>query len=199
MIDSKGNVVPGVEITWNTAGSGSTNNANAGGTTPNERMMHDYAARNPEGDPLEVIVTGLPSEFTALGYDLILYQDSISSKSGQHTFNLDWGNDGTIDDVLILADTGGSNYVDTGDPAVDFAGFHVRFTVPRGIPDFKLTITGTAQMELNGMQIVQNVPEPSALLLAALGLSGLAVCGWRRGRRSRVKTSWLLFGNTDSR
>jgi len=88
--------------------------------------------------------------------------------------------------VLTLAETGSNNFVDTGDPAADFAGFHVRFTVPAFIADFKVTISDAAglgtQMELNGLQIIENVPEPSSLALAVLGLAGLVVCRQRRGR-----------------
>jgi len=181
VIAHDGNVVSGVQIAWNTGGSGATNNGNGGGATPNERMMHDYVAHNPAGTDLEVTVTGLPADYTSAGFDLILYQDSLSSQNGQHTFDLDYGNNGSVDDTLILAGTGGANYADTGDPATDFANYHVRFTVPSGVSDFKVTASGTVQMELNAMQIVSNIPEPSSFALAAVGLLGML--GWGRSKR----------------
>lgn len=54
-----------------------------------------------------------------------------------------------------------------------------------GFPIINIPSVGQLFLNLSG-EVYVAVPEPSSLSLAALGLAGLSVCGWRKQVRTRV-------------
>jgi hypothetical protein len=78
----------------------------------------------------------------------------------------------------LLAEQSGINIGDTIDPS------HFSTTLQTAFPVFSFSIAadGSTYSRLNLQVTASIVPEPSSLILAAFGLIGLVVYGWRRKR-----------------
>ena len=131
----------------------------------NNYLMRGHLYQTDE--PMTVTVTGLGTDFTTDGYDVIVYFDGDNGT--------DWTTDYTIvgADVATISgkDLANANFSGTFDDATtDGLGNYVRFT---GLTSSEFTLTATPQTgdgPINGIQIVA-APEPTALALLSFGLA----------------------------
>jgi hypothetical protein len=113
-------------------------------------------------------------------------QDNWDGEGG-FTFSFDYP--GTLTSIILVLDEFGSNYTlhtpndgshnYVGPPSADFTGANFTFLAGQNF-----TFQHNAgSYRVGSMQIESNVPEPSTLALAALGILSLGVVARRRRRR----------------
>ncbi len=186
LIDSAGNQTTANAVWLSVSGTGDT-----GGVTDtgDGQLMHGYLNADDQWASLKV--SDLPAEIVALGYDVYVYHESQGGDGGIGYFTMNpnpsafeplWARDmdGSFGSGLGLVENGYDTLAEAE------AGSGGNYVVFRGLTGdgFSLRavgVTGNPRMPIQGIQIVP-VPEPSTLVLAALGLFGLAMLGWRRRR-----------------
>jgi len=157
-----------------TVSPGYDGNNGVGNTTPDHKMMNGslYYDNGDGTDTGTITISGLGG--LAPSYDLYLYFET-NENDRDHTFTVtgphsESGLDGATFNGTFIEATG--------------SGVNANYMVFEGLTASTLTIDATAtngRAGLAGIQIV-GIPEPSALLLAAIGLVGLLAC--RRRRRA---------------
>jgi hypothetical protein len=177
IVDSNGATVSGLDIAWD----GALNTFSAGNSgNGDEDLMDGYLDNGLES----VTFTGIPAAYQSAGYDVYIYFGSDGdARTGKYTdgtttysySTFSAGGHSFPDDYTLTTDTA-SNY-----PSANYAIFH-------NLTAANFTISQTEQDGNNGMhgiQVVQNdeappVPEPSTLVLAALGLIGMGLVALRK-------------------
>jgi len=148
------------------------------------KMMKAHLDARASGYPppldATITVSGLPDSITALGYDVLVYFDASTSNGsvtsgytiGNQTY---WTNDtSTFSGTYVQA-------VGTTKAMATLGSNYARFTDLTGSSFTLIADSDTFRAEVSGIQIVANVPEPSTLVLAGMGL--LALVALRCGRK----------------
>ncbi len=194
----------GATVTWMSNNDWDTNATQT--LSSNHRMMMGYLDTN-DTSITNVMVSGLPASLTGPGYNVIIYYDGENGTgTGEHRvgrYELNgvsmWGRDAgnRFDGAFVQAQS-------LTDPAPGLTGTQLDdqdaavATVPAGnymifsglnSAAFTLNVQasvsqgGTNRASINGMQIVA-IPEPSTVVLAALGALGLGLAVRRRLRQA---------------
>jgi len=136
----------------------------------NNYLMRGYLYQTAE--PMTVTVTGLGTDFTTHGYDLIVYFDGPNGENKGDwvtEYALSSGESIYGKDAEDAQDWDGT-FVPASGTTTDGLGNYIRFT---GLKSSKFVLTATPTSgdgPINGIQIVA-VPEPTALALLSLGLA----------------------------
>ena len=150
-------------------------------TAPDILMMRDGLFRNSPGVSITVDLAEIPYN----QYDLYVYLGHDGTSSGR-LGSVTTDNSGTT--YFYRNGSSLNSYVqatETGSSAASVASNYALF---EGLTGSNLKITATAeavQVFITGFQVVDaaQIPEPSTLVLAVLGLCGLISCGRRRRQR----------------
>jgi len=171
LLDDTG-VSTSISVSPNNGGSAYNSYVLISSDNGNNYLMRGYLYQTAE--PMTVTVTGLGTDFTTHGYDLIVYFDGPNGENKGDwvtEYALSSGESIYGKDAEDTQDWGGTFVQAFGTSINDAtAGNYVRFT---GLTVDSLTLTATpdsGDAPINGLQIVA-VPEPTALVLLGLGLA----------------------------
>ncbi len=158
--------------TWASTGRGEENNTAPEGNDRN--LMTGYLDTDASGNPTAVVtISEIPAEFTPLGYDVYVYmQGGVNGRGGTYTI------DGVTKPNTVVAAFDGT-FIEG--PEGNYLLFD-DVNLPGGFTLSAAADATTFRAPINGLEIVANVPEPSSLVLAGLGMAGFAGLIRRRNR-----------------
>ncbi|MFN0126477.1 MAG: hypothetical protein ACKV19_07330 [Verrucomicrobiales bacterium] len=155
--------------TWASTGRGEENNGfPAGG---DRSLMTGYLDTS-DTSTTTITFSGIPEPYASLGYDVLVYAlGGVAGRGGIYT----------IGSTALSLTSAASPTAHILDPGVDLndSGTYGQFQVSG--TSFTLTATavgGNVRAPINGIQIVERIPEPAAASLAAF--AGLALLRRRR-------------------
>jgi len=160
--------------TWSSTGRGEENNTAPPGN--NRNLMTGYIdTGDVNGPTANVTLSGIPAEVVPFGYDVYVYmQSGVNGRGGDYTIG-----SVTKPDMVVSAFNG--TFIEG--PEGNYLLFN-DVNLPGGFSLMSKASPNGFRAPINGMEVVANVPEPSSLVLVALGAASL-VCLGRRRTRSR--------------
>jgi hypothetical protein len=188
LVNNSGATVPNASVAWSSFNSFSTLTPDIAG---NDRMMRGYidTANNDPYTSSDALVTvsNLPNAYASGGFNLYVYYDGLinvgaANRVGQYEIFNGPDTSGSLLGTIYGADTesfdgtfvqanGTSATNATSGNYIEFTGLHAS--------TFTLQAFGVAgdvpRAPINGFQIVAETPEPSSLVLLAIGGMTLAI------------------------
>lgn len=193
--DSIGATVSRLSMTWNGYATFSTSIVEQPG---NNRMMKGLLDAGPTTAASTVTITGVPADYCAAGYDLLVYFDGEHTVGSQDRVGRWRVHGGTTAYAPLLGEIFGRDpvgvnfsgtFIEATGTSVSSAttGNYVRF-VGLHAPSLTLEALGVGgdvpRAPVNGIQIVSSVPEPGAFGILAVTMFGLGAYTWRRRRHA---------------